>query len=278
MIQDISPHRLFNEFLPKTQPNPSDIIICLQGNTIMVGGSSGNMIFPKREDISVSFECRYLFSLDESRIFIAVKDEIDILPGFCYMSLKEIRQKMKKPLSYMYVAYTAWHLAEWYRDNHFCGRCGNETHHSEKERAVICPKCGNIIYPRIVPAVIVGVINGDKILMTKYANRDLPYYALVAGFVEIGETLEECVAREVMEETGLRVKNIRYYKSQPWGNVQDILMGFYCDVDGDSTIRMDKGELKEAVWVEREAIQGQTDDWSLTHHMMITFKDGREPK
>ena len=64
MIQDISPHRLFNEFLPETQPNPSDIIICLQGNTIMVGGSSGNMIFPKREDFSVSFECRYLFSLD----------------------------------------------------------------------------------------------------------------------------------------------------------------------------------------------------------------------
>ena len=180
MIQDISPHRLFNEFQPKTQPNPSDIIICLQGNTIMVGGSSGNMIFPKREDFSVGLECRYLFSLDECRIFLAVKDEIDTLPGFCYMSLKEIRQKMKEPLSYMYAVHTAW-------------------------------------------------------------------------------------------------QNIRYYKSQPWGNVQDILMGFYCDVDGDSTIRMDKSELKEAVWVKREDIQGQADDWSLTHHMMVTFKEGRKP-
>ena len=278
MIQNIFPHRLSNEFMPKAQPNAADIIICVQGNSIMVGGNPGKMKFPKRGNFSDNLECRYLFSLDEKHIFLADRDGIDPLPGFCYMTLKEIRQKMKEPLAYMYVAYTAWHLTIWYRDNRFCGRCGHSTRHSEEEQAMVCPECGNIIYPRIVPAVIVGVINGDKILMTKYANRDLPFYALVAGFVEIGETLEECVAREVMEETGLRVKNIRYYKSQPWGNVQDILMGFYCDLDGDSTIRMDRNELKEAVWVERKDIQGQADDWSLTHHMMITFKEGREPK
>ena len=278
MIQNIFPHRLSNEFMPKAQPNAADIIICVQGNSIMVGGNPGKMKFPKRGNFSDNLECRYLFSLDEKHIFLADRDGIDPLPGFCYMTLKEMRQKMKKPLAYMYVAYTAWHLAVWYRDNRFCGRCGHSTRHSEEERAMVCPECGNIIYPRIIPAVIVGVINGDKILMTKYANRNLPFYALVAGFVEIGETLEECVAREVMEEAGLRVKNIRYYKSQPWGNVQDILMGFYCDLDGDSTIRMDRNELKEAVWIEREDILGQVDDWSLTHHMMMTFKEGREPK
>ena len=278
MIQDISPHRLHNEFFPNAKVEAHDSVICIRQEAIMVGGNSGNMVFPKGEDFSVDLECRYLFSLDEHRIFLAVKDGIDPLPGFSYMTLKDIRLKMQKPLYHMYVAYTAWHLATWYRDNRFCGRCGHETVHSAKERAMVCPNCGNIIYPRIIPAVIVGVINGDKILMTKYANRNLPFYALVAGFVEIGETLEECVAREVMEETGVQVKNIRYYKSQPWGNVQDLLMGFYCDVDGDSTIRMDKSELKEAVWVQREDIQGQADDWSLTHHMMMTFKEGREPK
>jgi NAD+ diphosphatase len=121
---------------------------------------------------------------------------------------------------------------------------------------------------------VVGVINGDSILLTKYANRKMSFYALVAGFVEIGETLEECVAREVMEETGLKVKNIRYYKSQPWGSVQDLIVGFYCEVDGDTTIRMDKNELKEALWMKRENIQGQTDDWSLTNQMMMKFKEG----
>ena len=215
MIQDISPHRLFNEFLPKTQPNPSDIIICLQGNTIMIGGSPGNMIFPKRDDFSVGLECRYLFSLDESRIFIAVKDEIDTLPGFCYMSLKEIRQKMKKPLSYMYVAYTAWHLAEWYRDNHFCGRCENETHISEKERAMICPKCGNIIYPRIVPAVIVGVINGDKILMTKYANRNLDEVASCKFAHDKSSSNFFLFFRSLRQPIILPVKEIFHYAISP---------------------------------------------------------------
>ena len=126
--------------------------------------------------------------------------------------------------------------------------------------------------------MIVGVIHGDKILQTKYRGRDIPFYALIAGFTEIGETLEETVAREVMEEAGLKVKNIRYYKSQPWGIVDDLLAGFYCDVDGSAEIHMDGNELKEAVWTRREDIVGQPNDFSLTHEMMMTFKAGREPR
>lgn len=146
----------------------------------MVGGSHGEMKFPIRGDFSAIKECRYLFSLDENRVFLVAQEGIDPLPGFCYMTLKEIRQKMKQPLPYMYVAYTAWHFAVWYRDNCFCGRCGHSTRHSEKERAMVCPQCKNIIYPRIIPAVIVGIINRDEILVTKYAHRNLPFYALVA--------------------------------------------------------------------------------------------------
>ena len=131
-----------------------------------------------------------------------------------------------------------------------------------------------MIYPRIVPAVIVGITNGDKILVTQY-KTGYAHYALVAGFTEIGETLEETVAREAMEETGLKVKNIRYYKSQPWGIVDDILVGFYCDVDGDDTIHMDEGELKVAEWRAKEEIELQPDDYSLTNEMMTMFKEGR---
>ena len=101
------------------------------------------------------------------------------------------------------------------------------------------------------------------------------HYALVAGFTEIGETLEETVQREVLEETGLRVKNIRYYKSQPWGIVDDILAGFYCDVDGDTDIHMDESELKLAEWKTREELELQPDDFSLTNEMMLMFKNGR---
>jgi NAD+ diphosphatase len=178
----------------------------------------------------------------------------------------------------IFAAWTAFQLYNWYRDNRFCGRCGGRTTLAPDERAVMCPACNRRIYPRIIPAVIVGVTNGDEILMTKYRGRDIPYYALIAGFTEIGETLEQTVAREVMEEAGLRVKNIRYYKSQPWAIVDDLLAGFYCDVDGSTEIHMDVSELKEAVWVRREDVVGQPNDFSLTNEMMLVFRDGKEPR
>ena len=161
-------------------------------------------------------------------------------------------------------------------DNRFCGRCGGRTRAAEDERAIVSDYCGRRIYPRIIPAVIVGVIHGDEILQTKYRGRDIPFYALIAGFTEIGETLEETVAREVMEEVGLKVKNIRYYKSQPWGVADDILAGFYCEVDGSKEITLDRNELKEARWFRREDIQLQSDDFSLTNEMMMEFKEGRQ--
>ena len=97
----------------------------------------------------------------------------------------------------------------------------------------------------------------------------------MAGFTEIGESLEETVAREVMEEAGLRVKNIRYYKSQPWGSASDLLMGFFCDVDGSDEIHMDKSELKYAEWIGRDEIVLQPQDISLTNEMMKLFRSGK---
>ena len=98
-----------------------------------------------------------------------------------------------------------------------------------------------MVFPKIAPAVIVGVTNGRKILMTKYANREYKRYALIAGFTEIGETAEETVAREVKEEVGLSVKNIRYYKSQPWGFDSNLLLGYFCELDDEGdVIRLDE--------------------------------------
>ena len=121
--------------------------------------------------------------------------------------------------------------------------------------------------------MIVGVTDRDRLLVTQYRGG-YTYYALVAGFAEIGETLEETVKREVMEETGLSVTNIRYYKSQPWGIAQDVLAGFFCDVEGDRQIRMDENELKLAQWRVRDEIELQPDSFSLTNEMMKVFKEG----
>ena len=101
----------------------------------------------------------------------------------------------------------------------------------------------------------------------------MSYDALVAGFTEIGETFEQTVAREVHEEVGLKVKNIRYYKSQPWGYSGGILAGFYCDLDESEEITIDKTELSCAEWRTRDEITGQPDDLSLTNEMMMNFKN-----
>ena len=131
-------------------------------------------------------------------------------------------------------------------------------------------------YPKISPAVIIAVTDGNRILMSKYAGREYKKYALLAGFNEIGETIEETVKREVMEEVGLQVKNITYYKSQPWSFSDTLLMGFFCQLDGEDKITLDQEELALAQWFEREEIPVKEDDLSLTNEMMIAFKNGRK--
>ena len=133
-------------------------------------------------------------------------------------------------------------------------------------------------YPRINPAVIVAVRNEDKLLVSTYAGREYTNMALIAGFAEIGETIEETVHREVMEEVGLKVKNLRYYKSQPWSFSGTLLFGFFCDVDGDDTLTVDHEELSMAQWVERDKIPDQGNNISLTKEMMMLFRDGKEPR
>jgi NAD+ diphosphatase len=122
--------------------------------------------------------------------------------------------------------------------------------------------------------VIVAVTDGDKLLLSKYAGRAYTRYALLAGYTEIGETIEQTVHREVMEEVGLRVKNLRYYKSQPWGTEQDLLLGYFCDLDGDDTIDLDEDELSTAEWVHRDDMNMEDDGFSLTREMMVAFQNG----
>ena len=105
------------------------------------------------------------------------------------------------------------------------------------------------------------------------ATRDYKKYALIAGFVEIGETVEETVEREVMEEVGLKVKNLRYYKSQPWGYDSNVLMGYFAELDGDESITMDTEELSKAQWFAREEMPAHNDGISLTREMMGVFEN-----
>ena len=282
MIQDIFPKKMNNQYEPK-QPAAEDVVFCFYDGRILFAGDYGHLRFPQRQQLESYyrdlreeqvFKYRYLFSIDEQSFFL-LENNIEIrLPGYSYDKMFQIRSYEPKEL--VFAASTAWHLYVWYRDNRFCGRCASKLVHDEKERMLRCPVCGNMVFPKIAPAIITGVVHGDKLLMTKYANRDYKRYALIAGFTEIGETPEQTVAREVFEEAGVHVKNVRYYKCQPWGFDSNLLLGYFAELDGEESITMDADELSLAEWVSRENIEVEEDDrvhLSLTHEMMMLFRD-----
>lgn len=272
MIQDIFPSRLDNSFKQKNISS-DDVLICFDNEgRLLVSVNDGSISFLKGSD-SAENKNIYAFSIDDSSYYISISSAENNYTSYEYMTLRQLRDCGRG--KELFAAFTAYHLWKWYSDNNYCGRCSEKLVLHETERALVCTKCGNVIYPRINPAVIVGVTKGDSILITRY-RRGFAHNALVAGFTEIGETLEETVRREVMEETGVKVKNIRYYKSQPWGMAQDMLAGFFCEADGDGEIHMDENELKYAEWVKREDIVLQPNDLSLTNEMMKLFKDGNE--
>ena len=280
MLQDLANGRLENEFR-NIAANPEDIILCFHDGKILLSRGEDDVLslptLALMERWQATGEPRYLFRMEERNYFLwteAAPENVD--GGFCYEAVRPLRQLKSKEICYAIM--TGWHLCNWYRNNRICGGCGTATVHDSKERMLRCPNCGNMIFPRINPAVIVAVTNGEKLLLSKYAGRAYTHYALLAGFAEIGETVEQTVHREVMEEVGLKVKNLRYYKSQPWGVDGTLLMGFFCDVDGSDVIRIDEKELAMADWYERKNLPAKDDGISLTREMIRVFEEGREPK
>ena len=273
MIQDIAPHR-FDRTFSKAPPSPEAFALCCREGSILLRQEGEGYALPRLAELEGEItEARHAFTLDGVDCYLVpVPQEAPV--GCVYATTQQLRQV--RPMEVSFAAITGVQLARWYRDRSFCGRCGSPMVHSETERAMVCPHCGLAEYPKLCPAVIEAVTDGDRLLLTRYAGRPYRGDALIAGFVEIGETVEDTVHREVMEEVGLRVKNLRYYKSQPWAFTDSLLMGYYCQLDGDDTIRLDRSELKEGFWLRREEITPRDQDISLTAEMVERFRLGKE--
>ena len=284
MLQDLDFGYLDNQYQAKT-PTGKDRVFCMRKGDILIGRDSTDQLHvPTWEQVSNLCDgwdrwsgttpTQFVFSMQGEDYYLWM-GEAGELEGFAYEAAASLRQLVSKNICF--AAMTAWHLFTWYRNNQFCGRCGSETQHDHKERMLRCPNCGNMIFPRISPAVIIALVDGDRLVLSKYAGRNYTRFALLAGFIEIGETAEECVAREVMEEVGLKVKNIRYYKSQPWGIAGNLQIGYFCDLDGSDEIHIDEKELSMAAWYDRHDLPAKDDGISLTREMIRIFGEGKEP-
>ncbi len=274
MIQDIAPHQYDNAYKPEP-PDKDSIVLYYEQHVCLLERREEGIRYPRFEELEaeneeIYEEWTYLFSIDGQRYYLVEELNLPRRSSFTLENTEIFRTV--KPKFLAFAGITGYQLYQWYRNHRYCGRCGRRMKQDQKERMLYCEACKNMEYPKICPAVIVGVTDGSRILMSQYADRDYKKYALIAGFTEIGETVEETVKREVMEEVGLKVKNIRYYKSQPWSFSDTLLMGFYCDLDGSDQITLDEEELAMAAWFDRDEIPAMETTESLTNEMIRYFK------
>jgi len=270
MLQEICPMKFENTYASR-QPQVSDVIFLFNADRVCCRFDGSVVVFPRFEEFDTLCpdKCQYLFSIDAVAYFLANETAPK---GYEWHDCSISRTASPRHLAFALV--TAHDLYRFYETRAYCGRCGSKSVHGELERSLVCPRCKNVEYPKISPVVIVGVLHGDSLLMVQSKNHPVGRYSLVAGFCEVGETLEQAVAREVFEETGLRVKNLHYYKSQPWGFSSSLLAGFFCELDGSPQITIDEGELRAATWLTRAEIPQRSEDISLTWEMIELFRSG----
>jgi NAD+ diphosphatase len=201
------------------------------------------------EELNISaIRKQYLGTLNGYPCYsVEVSSGIAELEGMCFRGLRTLYGSLEEDV--FLLAGKAVQTVTWDKTHQYCGRCGSETYTMQGERAKKCPKCGFTSYPVLSPAVITAIIKDNKILLAHNRSFKGNMYSLIAGFLEPGETLEECVKREVMEEVGLNIKNIQYFGSQPWPFPNSLMIGFTADYESGE-ISVDGEEISAAEWFD----------------------------
>jgi NAD+ diphosphatase len=274
MIQDIAPHIFNNQFVQVTQLSPDDLILYFKEDKLMLVKKDDDIDIPRRRDlpeVHSSNTAIYLFSLNDKNCFLLNQSPVTDDSGFVFEEISFFRTFKKKEIAW--ISIVGSQLMNWYSLNQYCGKCGHKTALKAEERAITCTNCGTTVYPKISPAIIVGITCGDKILLARGKNFRASFYSLVAGYADIGESLEDAVAREVKEEVGIEVRNIRYYKSQPWPFSGSMMIGYWADADDTQPIRIQESEIAEAAWFSRDNLPNHPREISIAGEMIRLFKE-----
>ena len=217
---------------------------------LLLKETSDGPVLPSLQDLNVlpyltAKHAQYVGSLDSTACFAAHIASEDVPPGFSLQKLRGVYGLVDDEA--FRLAFRAYHIRTWLKNNRFCGSCGQATQPVTEALAVRCPQCGHIANPRISPAIIVADTKGEEILLAHSNRFPQGRYSVIAGFVEPGETLEECVRRELAEEVGVEVTDIRYFGNQPWP-FPDSLMVAFTATAVSSEITIDNKEILDAGW------------------------------
>jgi NAD+ diphosphatase len=246
-------------------------VFCL--NKLLIKNNTENFGIPYvanlRELQLFQERTQYLGTLQGQPCYCAEVPSDTIAPeGMSFMELRSLYNVLDEDI--FLLAGKAIQIVHWDHTHQYCSCCGVQVSQLPDERAKKCPECGSLSYPRISPAVIVAVLKDNKILLARARNFNSNMYSIIAGFVEPGETLEECIKREVMEEVNLQVKNIKYFGSQHWPFPHSLMIGFTAEYE-NGEISVDGTEISDAGWFEADALPEIPPKMSISREIIDSF-------
>lgn len=207
--------------------------------------------------------------IDDIHCYANITDtKFEVPENYIYISIRSLFNSTDEKL--FWLTGKVYHLANWKLSSRYCGKCGSKTRESDGERSQICTNCYNIIYPRLSPAIIISVTKGNKILLGSNSKFPGDFYSVLAGFADIGESLEQCAQREVFEETGIKIKNIEYFGSQPWPFPDSIMIGYTADYESGN-IQIDNDELTDAQWFSADDLPNIPSPLSIAGRLIQNF-------
>lgn len=253
MLHELENVHFNNSFIKITDYNENDKLILFTNNKVILYKEQSDLFLPSIRDFDIStLELKYVGNAASTNYFTSVTDPV--FDEAKFESYEMYRSRSLLNQTERWISSLCYQLYRWFIENKFCGVCGTDYQESQTERALYCSSCKHTIYPKISPAIIVLIKNKNKILLARNAGFPAKFFSLIAGYVDMGETLEEAVTREVMEEVGLKVKNIRYFASQPWAYSSSMMIGYTAELNGNNTITMDQKEIIEADWFTKETL------------------------
>jgi len=230
---------------------------------------------PELRELSVDLVSRFLLSQDNDsgrELHVA-----SILPaeitGFQWLGLRNFLESISE--SEFQSAGRALQILRWHFDHQFCGRCGNPTVQHTQDLAKSCIACGIDFYPRLSPCIITLITRGDECLLAWHKRSKIEKYSCLAGFIEVGESAEQTLVREVMEEVGVRVKNMRYIESQPWPFPGQLMLGYIAEYDGGEII-IDQTEIRAAQWFRYDQLPVVPPVTTISGRLINAFVQARQ--